>query len=165
MRIGTSLLALIVSVPLLSPNVLGACSCPEYRDAGEGFKNSDLVFTGRVTAVSSIQIPQRDWIDDPSKTSNLHSTLIWQSVVSFEVLDRWKGNPDSETFSVLAGSTTEHRLIEDCDAHFELEQEYLVFARGEFLVADSCAPTGFMRDAGEAIAVLDRLAPRKRDHE
>ncbi len=99
-------LAALALALALGPRPAAACSCTNTLSLQEEFDISSVVFSGRVTSITT----------DPFGTL----------VVTFAPLQRWRGPLDAAPWVVTGLDSAA------CGFPFVVGEEYLVFARGGF---------------------------------
>jgi hypothetical protein len=129
------ILVMLIFVGLLTinPDRALACVCFTERDSSvqKALADSSAVFLGKVILIEPRHL------------------LYWSDRITFQVSRVWKG-PSSGTFFLNKALNT------DCDYHFELNQEYLVFAQGAEDVpqVDICSRPQLLSDGGADIQAL-----------
>ena len=125
-----------------------ACSCQTVDDGRSSISIGDdeAVFVGCVVETQSISLPQAHGLSDEFRTG--------AQLVVFDVIKEWKGAPFSRIV-VFADQS-------NCFFRFEINREYLVFARrdgdpapGAFNVS-ACSLTAPIADAA---GTIKRLPP------
>jgi hypothetical protein len=113
---------------LLAAGVSSACQCPEGVSVADSFRDSDVVFLGRVERVIS-------------------DGLVIRARLNVE--ESWKG-VDTEAVTLRTSGT-------NCYLWPEVGQSYVVFGRrppdGEYYNR-ACSPTARVSEAGEQLAYL-----------
>jgi len=162
-RVQRSLLGLFL---VLVATASHACSCIEYLgETKEAFVKSALVFSGEVTAGDTVMLPHVVYELDKNHNFIPSQYLDRRGLFTFRVLKQWKGTP-AKTYVVLAASPEKPLpgglITVDCDVHFELGKQYLVFATEGYSEANPCAPTGPLASKAEIVGELDQLITKAR---
>ena len=132
----------------LSYDIATACICTRIPTATEALKSAEVVFAGKVVAISN-------------------------GLARFKVEQSWKGVSTAEV-GVLTGSRvvrrgkryTEITTWTTCDVEFEKGESYLVFAvySDRFLRSQWCSRTQRLASAEEAMKELGEGKPLVRKH-
>jgi hypothetical protein len=152
---------LAVAIAILASHPALACSCVEYLSLpGDALEKSGLVFSGQVESVEVIVLPRIVYTQDNAGPFVASQYLTRRAVVTFRVLDDWKGT-QPKRYRVLAGAPPETPLrkgsiIMDCDVHFEVGKQYLVFTTFGYADANPCAPTAALKEAGAMVEALNK---------
>jgi hypothetical protein len=138
----------------LSPSAAFACSCAAYvNDPVEAMAKSSLVIAARVVSISRVE---------EAKAFDGHPMPL----VRFQVVREWKGKAQSE-YSVFGwyvwpidGKGAPAAMF-DCIRKLRVGERYLVFATplqsdSEAQSIEICYPIALYREAGEAMAALDK---------
>lgn len=99
------LLLLIVSIRSY------ACSCKNFNGIEEHISNTEIIFSGTVTNVSSCELETTDdW--------RTHSVKMY----TFKISDAYKGVKE-KSIEIITGLG-----FGDCGDHFSIGEEYIIFA-------------------------------------
>tara|TARA_Y100000815_G_C13175629_1_gene437322 strand:- start:82 stop:537 length:456 start_codon:yes stop_codon:yes gene_type:complete len=97
-----------------------ACTCYK-KSVAENFKNSDLVFTGKV--VDIIEHKMIDSIPNDNKLKPFKIRKYNRIEFKFQILKLYKGETDSEFISIYTTGG-----ITDCGNYFRLNSKQLVYS-------------------------------------
>jgi hypothetical protein len=126
----------ILILACLSPAHSNACECAPLNSPKVEYQQSDVVFVGTVTGM---------------QVDNMYGDHY---IVTFEVVERWKGASGSETtvWTGIDGAI--------CGFYFELDSTYLVYGNtydSARVFTTMCDRTRNINAAGEDLAFLDTV--------
>lgn len=134
-----------------------ACDCRGISTE-EAFKQSTLVFSGKVVGLEYRKdIPNR-FMDEQAKATGVK--IDYESlIVRIQVNQWWKGDAPPEIF-LLTDDTKNadgSLLRSSCDYDFLKDESYLIFAEGkenEYRRANNCSGTQKLTEAEKTIKIL-----------
>ena len=97
-----------------------SCSCLRTK-IKEGFKNSDLIFTGKVIEINEIKMI--DSIPTPNEKKKFYIRKYNRVEFKFQIIELIKGRLNSQSVIIATSGTDE-----DCGNYFELDTEHLVYS-------------------------------------
>ncbi len=161
-----------LTLVILAPSVVRACSCARTKPVSEGLTQADAVFVGETTAVEradswwgiAVVTLRSLWaefrVQGDSYVHAWERSARYGRVAQFRVLKQFKGAPElSASIHTGFGSG-------DCGYQFSVGTEYLVYAHvktdtidptKQYLTTSICSRTGPVRDASDEMAELQRL--------
>ena len=138
----TLLIPVIAALLLVHPELTYACKCATPGPPSEELSNSDLVFSGRVVSIQSI-----DGVDGAASDPEPEAPDFGVYSIEFDVETVWKGTV-LETMYV-----TTNRDSASCGFTFAEGTSYVVYAQDD-LIVHRCSRTRLL---SEAALDLDEL--------
>jgi hypothetical protein len=135
---------LIASVLFIAPKVIStsahACSCMMPPPTSEKFKNSELVFKGKVSSINTDK-----------------STGIYGKEVKLQASKIWKGTPSKSITLYTSGDEA------SCGYYFQINKEYIIYSNksGDILTTNSCSGNAADREMIKEETDLDKITTIK----